>query len=234
MRIYCIASLLMIAGYSQEFEGTGKIERFLSKTSEPQTPVAVRLDGKDESITAWFQTESIAPLTKGTRIWLSGTEKKSEIEVKDFEILPDKGAKSIDKSVENNLVKITVKEVYPWCDHMPGYGKEEKRQYLKIRLEIVNKTNKELEITLARTFLSFDADLEGALAKGVSLMNDGGNATGETKITLKAKELLEIGLRGDGQFAEGNHGNNLYATMLFKTGDSRFFARSSGTVLETQ
>jgi hypothetical protein len=205
--------LFILLIFQDAFEGSGTI------TADGFVP-----DGKKEAVK--LETKE----TFEGRVWIKGTLAKGVLQVAEFERLP----KQLGKGAEGKAFSATITEVYPWCDHMPGAGQPAKRQYLIISLTLSNKTDKALEVGLARAMFSFDAATEGPSVTGLSVRGESGMGTGETKIKLAANETKELQLRGDGLFPEGSEGKTLHTTLVLSGGGDRLIARDGGAVSKTQ
>ncbi len=205
--------LLVLLIPQESFEGSGTI------TADGFVP-----DGRKEAVK--LETKE----TFEGRVWIKGTLNKGVLNVAGFERLP----KQLGKGAEGKAFAATITEVYPWCDHMPSVGKPPKRQYLIVSLKLTNRTNKALEVDLARTLFSFDAATEGASVEGLSVRGDSGMGTGETKIKLGAGEEKALQLRGDGLYPEGSEGKTLHVTLVLAGGGDRLIVRDGGAVGKTQ
>ena len=135
---------------------------------------------------------------------------------------------------QNADFSVALAKVDAWCDHMPAFGKTGPRQYLVVTAALANKTDKPVEIRVARVFLSFGADSEGTPVPGLSLRGQDGRPSGVTAITLEPNTTKKVELRGDGLFPENAHDKTLYVTLSLSSNNKTLFVRGAGDVLVTQ
>jgi hypothetical protein len=199
-----------------DYEGFGTIlEDRLFLPDSGGEPVRIRIDGDAPEI--------------GARLWISGKAVNGLLTAREWLAIPV----PVPTISRNALLEAEMTDVCPWCDHMPVVQPGEKRQYLVVRVKLTNRTDRELTVDLRRSFLSFEEKREGASTPGLSIRGKDGRATGETRVRLAPGAEARLEFRGDGLYAEGNHGRRLHVLLAFAAGGEHLLVRRAGAVQRT-
>lgn len=128
-------------------------------------------------------------------------------------------------------LSVTLDRVYAWCDHMPIVPPDARRQYLILSTTLKNNSDRPLEVTLSRSYISFDENDVGQETHGISIKSASGPPSGVKTLVLQPGEERVVQFRGDGVYPEDRHGQRLYVTLEFTAGGATAAVRNSGVVM---
>jgi hypothetical protein len=128
-------------------------------------------------------------------------------------------------------LSVTFNRMAAWCDHMPWAGPEPAREYLVIETTLTNTSDRPLEVTLSRAYISFDENDVGEETHGISIRSPHGPPTGVKTLVLQPGETRVVQFRGNGVYPEDRHGQRLYVTLEFTADGATAAVRNSGVVM---
>ena len=128
-------------------------------------------------------------------------------------------------------MSVTFNRVSAWCDHMPWAGPEPAREYLILSTTLKNNSDRPLEVTLSRSYISFDENDVGQETHGISIRSPHGPPSGVQTLVLQPGEERVVQFRGDGVYPEDRHGQRLYVTLEFTAAGATAAVRNSGVVM---